>query len=56
MHKPVTHQPWPALAAVCAVIKFALIALGMLFALAGAATAARTTTRAPAHTAGAVQV
>lgn len=28
--------PWPALAAVCAAIKFALIALGLLYALAGA--------------------
>ncbi len=28
--------PWPALAAACAAIKFALVALGLLYALAGA--------------------
>lgn len=29
--------PWPALAAGCAAVKFALVALGLLYALAGAA-------------------
>lgn len=38
--------PWPALAAICAAIKFALIALGLLYALAGAlAFAVRTSVR-----------